>query len=95
MNWKEFFKPTLKRILIFLVLFILTNVVFTIQRGPPPIALTYGFPFPFYSKGTSTAEPPEGEHTFSDFNLTPLIVNLIFWYIIILTIFFVYKKFKK
>ncbi len=97
MKWKEFFKPTKGKIIIFVIisLFIFGKIFLyedlIIRQGYP----STGYPLPFYNiinlgvpggpVGPLEAQP----------NFVNLAINLIFWYLISCLIFWGYNKVKK
>lgn len=93
MNLKEFLRPNLKKICIWIVISIIIiltifvrNIFVPIPSGPPSIA--YGYPFPFYSAGGFM--PSYWSVIQSQF----LWVNLIIAYILSCIIVYTYNKFQ-
>jgi len=88
MNWKEFFKPDWRKILIFLVLFILSSlasikIYLCNMMGIGPCPIGYGFPLEFL-------------YPILDFkNLINLLIDIIFWYLLSCLIIWIYDKVKK
>jgi hypothetical protein len=96
MNWKEFFKPTVGKIILFIVLMGGLNYLIISTIHVLDARILIGLPLGFYPKGsfycpsTTTCVPPPVE--FSWFNF---IFDIIFWYLISCLIIFIYRKVKK
>jgi len=94
MNYKEFFKPTIGKIILFIVLFLISFFIlskFFILAGDP---FPQGFPFTFVQfSGCSTPSPNSCWDTkmTSYFNL---FLDIIFWYLISCIIFPIFRKYK-
>jgi len=105
MNAKEFFRPTVGKVLLFAVLLAIFSVAFPrnvcIEGSPVVIAFPYtfsdtvfGFPYTFYSQCYSLS----GDVLIPDppqFEPIQFIVDIIFWYIIAAIIIFAYQKSRK
>ena len=95
MNWKNFLKLDVKKIVLLIILFILFSILFSHYRA---ICIeggtTFGFPYNFYSncnnavsQGTILGNPK--------FDIIGFIVNLIFWYLISALLISLYNKIRK
>jgi biotin transporter BioY len=94
MGWKEFFKPTIGKIVIFLILFFLTSYIWMNYKTLLPEEIPkFGVPFGFYSKATSYIGM-EYEKPIIYFNFLNLIIDLIFWCLISCLIILIYNKLK-
>jgi len=87
MNWKEFFKPTTKKIVIFLILIIGLNYLIISSPSGRKLVVLGGLPFGFYPVMPSVAtemnfEPdlPVYEQPDVNFSFLYLFLNIIFWY---------------
>ena len=106
MNWKEFLKPTIPKIIILLVLFGISTPFFSESHVCNPTS--YGFPLKFFQFGgcvdvgpcIETTEP--GSHIICESiglidlseGVPAFIVNLIFWYLVS-AIIWIYIKVKR
>lgn len=94
MDWKKFLQPDLKKIILFIALFIIGTLFW-----PKPLALDvnyFGGPLVFASVGTLPCPPgtPYPCHM-PIINYFNLIIDIIFWYLIACGIIFAYNKYKK
>lgn len=92
MDWKEFFRPTWKKIVIFIILTIVFSVVNTERNckvfgGVCP--KSYGFPFAVYSLSGAVGEPINYQ-----LNYISIILNIIIWYLVSCLILWIYGKIK-
>jgi len=95
MDWKDFFKPTIGKIILLIVLFFLSTIIWdwitpVMSGGSSDI----GFPFSFLSfvQWYRGGGPPVSRTIFS---LPLLIVDIIIWYLVSCGIVALYKKYKK
>jgi hypothetical protein len=89
MNWKNYFKPTAKRVLVFIALLIVTGyITYLISSTATEALLSFGFPLPFYTFGgitmTFTYQAPQ-------FDVIYFLIDAIIWYVISCLIFKVKK----
>jgi len=94
MDWKKFFMPDLKKILLVAVLLVITALFW-----PRPYLAdvnTYGGPFAFAQVGTMPCPPdlPACSHTPHIF-YSALIIDIIIWYLIACGLVFAYNKCNK
>jgi hypothetical protein len=88
-NLKEFIKPSLKKVLISVVLLIATGfitVYITLLDSPT----LFGFPLPFYNFGGRTTI---GTYYSREFNIFSLIADAIVWYTV--SCFIIKNKYEK
>ena len=91
MNWKEFLKPTLGKIItiiLIIILFILFNALMNIDN--------LAFPLPLYKY---TAATPLGSEIsilglIKQINIIGIVINLVIWYSLSCLIIFIYNKVK-
>ena len=107
MNVKEFLKPTLVKIIIFVILLSAFSILFTASEGGGFGSTTHFINFPISSgieygqtscliDGAGNNLAPGCEPgTIFDINYPELIFNLIFWYVVSCLIVFVYYWVKK
>ncbi len=95
-DWKEFLKPDWKKIILFLILIIATSVPSNIFIEGADIGKNHGFPFNFYGYGGGLALLMNipGQQIQSYFDVSPLIANIIIWYLISCLIILVYNKYR-
>ena len=97
MEIKEFLKPTILKVIIFTISFI----VFTFLTGGYTSKSTWGvgFPFEIYGAPFMTSQFPD----YIFLHISPLfqtslvpgiILNIIFWYIISIVLVLIYEKFR-
>lgn len=103
MNWKEFLKPDLKKIILLLVLLYFSSAIS--YRGSECISPegsiikgiscsnNQGFPFAYYSGYQSMSG--SGMPTITSYNYYALIPDIIFWHIISSAIVFLFYKNSK
>lgn len=95
MDFKEFFKPTLKKVVITFVLLIFTSFFvygLAMQKNLDHTTIAYGFPF--IVKTVWQSMGPEGIVSGTDYIFENIIINTIFWYLIS-CIIFIKKSLKK
>jgi hypothetical protein len=88
MDWKEFFKPTLWKILTFITLFIILTIFVNPLILLPSVdhaSMIYGFPILIVEKWHTMG--PSGVIEGINFSWIGLIFNIIIWYIISCLIF--------
>ncbi len=94
MNWKEFFKPTVFKIVLFLVLFYLTYMLF-----PNPVAGTgpnmFGFPLNFLGARCYPQPLLICFENVVEFSLANFLVDVIIWYFASSLILWIYRNQKK
>jgi len=78
MNLKEFFKPSVKRVLISVVLLIITGFI-TVYITWWDSPTQFGFPFPFYNFGGRTAI---GTYHPRQFDIFLFLSDAIIWYVV-------------
>lgn len=90
-NWKEFFKPTKIKIILFIILLIVSflNLVGGVCTASIPAICFYGIGFPFVVNITLTG------YSITNIGIIELIVDIIFWYLISCLMIFAYNKTKK
>ena len=104
MNWKEFLKPTLIKVILFLILFIPTSLFLT--RSTSKSTWSVGFPFGIYSCIVGDNSPMcsiSPSYEFMNFNLSNyagwmlegLLLNIIIWYLVSCLIIWIFNKSKK
>lgn len=100
MNWKEFFKPTILKVILLIAFIILSPMVLAMfglnqfcDGGPCP----EGFPFEFtYFPGSASSDGiTETSWGFELKSFWGLIGNLIFWYLVVCLIVFGLGKLRK
>lgn len=101
MNWKEFFKPTIKKIIFFIILFILTSLIpsrsFIIVESfcgyPDGICLdeARGLPISYYQLASGGI----GGWNYGGLIYPFLVIDLIFWYLVSCPIIWIYDKVRK
>ncbi len=98
MKIKEFFKPSILKVIVFIILF----VIFTFFSGGLLNKSTWGVGFPFAIYGNNAVSEPFPEHTFLRINpigsfglIIGIILNLISWYVISAVLVLIYEKVKK
>ena len=95
MNWKEFLKPDWKKIVIFVILFILfsflmNNPFYIEDKGFPLVYLDFAVYGPsLLASGTLI------DYRGPIFSIMNLVVDFIFWYLLSCLIIWVYNKVKK
>jgi hypothetical protein len=89
MNWKEFLKPTIAKIIL-LIIFMIISVLFlgTTRMDAPS---NWGWPFPVYVSGCNFF----GGGCVNEFVWFDLILDIIFWYVISCIIVIAYHVNKK
>ncbi|MFH1445527.1 MAG: hypothetical protein ABIF08_03545 [Nanoarchaeota archaeon] len=97
MGWKNFFKPTIAKIVLFLILFLVTSVLNNMSlffATCCDLGTNYGFPIAFYGYGGG---PPllHGQQTPSYFNISILILDILIWYLVSCGIAGLYHKIRK
>ena len=96
MGLKEFFKPTLGKIVLFIILMGLLNFIWIFGQGCLDCKMLVGLPLPFYPVGTGAffdvREPVPAPVNFSILNF---IINIVFWYILSCLIVLIYNKIRK
>ena len=83
---KEFLKPDLRKIVIFLILFLISSFLRDFYKGLE-VSTKYGFPIMFYHWDYYAKT--------TEFNFVGFIIDFIFWYLISCLIVFVYDKVRK
>ena len=94
MNWKQFLKPDWKKIVIFVVFFILMYI-WAYNCGDirsSALCEARGFPLIYWNYHTISKMPPKTETNLFYFEL---IVDLIIWYLLSCLIAWIYDKLKK
>lgn len=82
MTWRNFFKPTIAKLIIFLILFCIFSYLFMEYRTILPDAIPeFGGPFGFYSKTTYSFGMKLEKPVFN-ISLLNLIIDIIIWYFI-------------
>ena len=95
MNWKEFIKPTIGKIIILIVAIVLTSIFNTATFCPGCTQAAFGFPFTIYEVPGCEPVPPSFECPGARIVYSGLIFNLAIWYIVSCLIMFVINKLKK
>ncbi|MCK4730783.1 MAG: hypothetical protein KAT28_05690 [Candidatus Aenigmarchaeota archaeon] len=92
MDWKEFFKLTIGKIILFLVLMVGINYTIISETYPPDGSdILAGVPLAFYPIKNSVLDSIDIPHiTFSYENF---IIDILFWYGVSGILFFLYNKF--
>jgi hypothetical protein len=92
MDMKEFFKPTiLKLVLAIILLFVSSVPDLTVQYPEAPTKL-HGFPFNFYLiSGCSNTVVPECSSYGPRYNIVNFILDILFWYAISLILIKIYE----
>ena len=103
MNLKEFFRPNLLKIVMFVVLFIfftflptgfIKNIIGSFKVFPQIHGL--GLPFLFYKEGVCGVPAVIGQYIKTycppTFRLIKLIIDLLFWYVIASGLLFLFKN---
>jgi len=98
MGWKGCFKPTIWKVILFLILFVLSfyasTRIFMIGGGPS----TFGYPFQFFQGSGCYIVPEADINNCWETKITSylgLIGDIIIWYLIACLIILGYKKIRK
>lgn len=97
MNWKHFLKPDKRKVVVFVILYVLTSSIPNEKFGIPqvtPILTYFGFPFT-QSGGRYKDLPFMSEYSTEYINPLAYIGNTIVWYLISCLIIWIYGKLKK
>ncbi len=94
MKLKEFLKPTIWKVIIFIILLILTSVFNYATYCPECTRAAYGFPLALYELPGCKPVSAEGCPGYRVI-YSALIVDLIFWYLVSCLIVWFYDKRKK
>ncbi|MEK6951551.1 MAG: hypothetical protein AABX29_00895 [Nanoarchaeota archaeon] len=88
MDWREFFKVDIKKILLFILLFGLFSLLLT-GRGTTCIegGLVIGFPISFFLKCN--------DFTKNIFETLSFIIDIVFWYAVTIILIYLYKIIRK
>lgn len=95
MDWKDFFKPSKGKIILFVILFAVINYVWISSMIVLDAKVLMGLPLPFLPKGSfmlSTIDTPPPEVNFSVMNF---LLDIVFWYLLSVCIVFVANKIRK
>lgn len=84
MNWKEFFKPTWKKTIIFFILFFTSLLIALLTTS------LVGAPLQFFYEKLCIGIPNCGYRL----NWTYLIIDLLFWYVLSCFIVYIHEKFR-
>ena len=95
MNWKEFFKPTIWKIMIFLLFLIITSVFNLATQCPGCTRAAHGFPLTLYELPGCEPTPPFFECPKYRLVYSGLLFNLIFWYLVSCGFIILYIKIRK
>jgi hypothetical protein len=89
MSLKEFFKPTTWKIILFVVFFVVSSFIFTLDSRYG--AATYiGAPFPYYTSPAALPDQPS-----ASWNFIYLLLDIIIWYLISALIILGINKLRK
>lgn len=88
MNWKEFLKPDLRKIVVFIILFISSSFIYFNTDF-----YFLGFPMSFYVRTPCFGLTCPG--WIWGFSLQYLLVDLVIWYLVSCLIVWIYDKVKK
>jgi len=96
MNWKEFLKPDWRKIVVFVILFILSSFISayfnTIYSAIGFCSsIKAGFPLAFNTEISGI----ECGGDSSNFDIFSFILDIIFWYLLSCLIVWIYDKFRK
>jgi len=88
MNWREFFKLDLSKIILFILFFVLFSL-FLAGRGTTCIegGLVIGFPISFFLKCNDFAK--------NIFETISFIIDMVFWYVVTIMAVYLYKIIRK
>jgi hypothetical protein len=93
MKWKEFLRPTIWKVTIFIVLLILTSVFNYATYCPGCTRAAYGFPLALYE--LPGCEPVSVGCPGYRVVYSALIVDLIFWYLVSCVILWIFGRTRK
>jgi hypothetical protein len=85
MHWKSFFKPTISKVILFIILLTLVVVLAIFPGGE-----WQGYGFPLYYLEHYYGLTPTGDYSSWDWHYLNLVIDLIVWYVVscgILTLF--------
>jgi nitric oxide reductase large subunit len=94
MNWKQFLKPNMTKLVIFIVLMSTVNYFVISNTTIRDARILVGLPLAFWPVGSFFAQT--GTSTPSvEFSAVNFFADLVFWYLVSCLISGVYDKFKK
>lgn len=88
MNWKEFFKPNEIKIVLTVIFFLVSIIIFKDNFTPQ---IYVGFPLLFYLKSFGDMVNPGPDKIIYQ----NLFIDLILWYLLSCLIMFIYEKYVK
>ena len=86
MNIKQFLKPDWRKIVIFVIIFLITSFLRNFYKGLE-VSTKYGFPIIFYNWDYYAKT--------TEFNFVGILVDLIIWYLLSCFIVWIFDKVKK
>ncbi|MBI5061213.1 MAG: hypothetical protein HZB67_02770 [Candidatus Aenigmarchaeota archaeon] len=94
MNWKSFFKPTISKIIIFLILMGGLNYVLISGMTVADARILVGSPLGFWPIGSFMAIEGAPAPPTVEFSWVNLIVDIIFWYLVSCGVIALYHKIR-
>ena len=95
MNWKDFFKPTTGKVVLFLILMIVLNYYLISTIVVADAVILVGTPLGFYPVGSMQCLSPSDCPSGPEFSYVNLIIDIVFWYVVSCIIVFIYKKARR
>lgn len=91
MTWKDFFKPTIATLIVFLIFFFIFSYLFMEYQTILPDAIPeFGGPFGFYSK-TDYSYGVKLEKPVFNIKVLSFLIDVFIWYFVSCTLVFLYK----
>ena len=81
-NFKEFFKPTIANIILFLILIGGLNYLIISNTFIDDATILVGIPLGFYPVGSTYVQYGKPMPTIPNFSVINFIIDIIFWYVI-------------
>ena len=95
MKWKEFLKPTVKKIILFAILMGGLNYLIISTTVVVDARILVGIPLGFWPIGSFMRWPNAPAPPTVGFSLINFIIDIIFWYVLSCLIIWIYDKSKK
>jgi len=95
MNWKEFFKPTIVKVVLFLILMGGLNYYIISTSDVLDARELFGSPLGFWPIGSFYVQAGGPTPPVVEFSWTNFIIDIVFWYLVSCVLVAVYHKFKK